>query len=106
MTEKKKIYEIVEHLIGIDRGLSDHIMSIELLIKKLDRLNKNNFLINNKGRIRISEEPYGNWDDISLVVEFLREETDEEVQERLNSENAEELYEKNLYLKLKEKYDP
>jgi len=102
----KQVRETVRQLIGIDEGSSDHIMSIEKLLETISTLNKEDYLIKNKGRIRLSEEPCGNWDKGSVLIEILRDETEEERQERELAEASDKAWRYEMYLRLKEEFEP
>ena len=108
MKNRIKTMQVVDTLIGIDRGSPDHIMSIATLLDRISTLNVNDFLIKNKGRIRWSEEPCGNWDKGHLVIEAMFEESDEDYEYRTDMERIlkeKEIKELELLAKLKLKYE-
>jgi len=108
MKDKIKTMQVVDTLIGIDRGSSDHIMSITSLLERISNLNKDDFLIKNKGRIRWSEKSCGNWDEGHLVIEALFEESNEDFEYRTDMDRIlkeEEEEEQKLLAKLKLKYE-
>ena len=108
MKDKIKTMQVVDSLIGIDRGSSDHIMSISDLLQRISNSNEDGFLVKNNGRIRWSEDSYGNWDEGHLVIEAMLEESDEDYEYRTNRERIlkeEEIEERKLLAKLKLKYE-
>ncbi len=104
MSDKIKVREVVTSIFGIDEGSADHIMSIDKFLEKVNKLNENGYLSKNQGRIFINNrEDCGNW-DVWVGIDILREETDEEYNDRLACDSYEEDEEYKYLIHLMGKY--
>lgn len=103
--DKKKIWYIVQGIMGIDNMANDHIIPLITFLKCIESIVADNNLDKETLRIVIRDIDYGNWHTF-IALEAVRDETEDEEKDRLIQEQFYSENEYKTYLSLKKKYEP